>query len=92
MFKNEFTTDCGFGCDREGKGQQQPPPTPFVNMHLTDKDDLEEISNIREMLNLDESVLLVAKQARIITGTDAAVAIECADSYYHLLASLNTYL
>ena len=35
---------------------------------LTDRDDLEEISKITEMLNPDEKVLLVARQSRIKPG------------------------
>ena len=35
------------------------------NTHITDNDDLEEISKITEMLNPDEKVLLVTRQSRI---------------------------
>jgi Bacterial PH domain/Short C-terminal domain len=38
------------------------------NTHLTDSDDLEEISKITEMLNPDEKVLLVARQSRLKPG------------------------
>lgn len=38
------------------------------NTHPTDGDDLEEISKIKEMLNPDEKVLLVARQSRIKPG------------------------
>ena len=38
------------------------------NTHITDNDDLEEISKIAEMLNPDEKVLLVARQSRIKPG------------------------
>ena len=38
------------------------------NTHPTDSDDLEEISKIKEMLNPDEKVLLVARQSRIKPG------------------------
>ena len=38
------------------------------NTHPTDGDDLEEISRIKEMLNPDEKVLLVARQSRIKPG------------------------
>jgi hypothetical protein len=38
------------------------------NRHPTDGDDLEEISKIKEMLNRDEKVLLVARQSRIKPG------------------------
>jgi hypothetical protein len=38
------------------------------NTHLTNGDDLEEISKITEMLNSDEKVLLVARQSRIKPG------------------------
>jgi hypothetical protein len=40
---------------------------PF-NTHISDNRDLEEISKIREMLNPDEKVLLVARQSRIRPG------------------------
>lgn len=38
------------------------------NTNISDKSDLEEISKIREMLNPDEKVLLVARQSRIRPG------------------------
>ena len=38
------------------------------NTHPTDGDDLEEIGKIKEMLNIDEKVLLVARQSRIKPG------------------------
>src|ERR671919_68902 len=38
------------------------------NTHVSDKSDLEEITKIREMLNPDEKVLLVARQSRIRPG------------------------
>jgi hypothetical protein len=38
------------------------------NTHPTDGDDFEEISKIKEMLNRDEKVLLVARQSRIKPG------------------------
>jgi Bacterial PH domain/Short C-terminal domain len=39
-----------------------------IKKPVTDRDDLEEISKITEMLNPDEKVLLVAKQSRIKPG------------------------
>jgi hypothetical protein len=41
---------------------------PPIKNPLTDRDDLEEISKISEMLNPDERVLLVARQSRIKPG------------------------
>ena len=35
---------------------------------ITDKDDLEEVNKINEMLNPDEKVLLVARQSKIKPG------------------------
>jgi hypothetical protein len=48
-----------------GKDENEKLPS---NTHLTDSDDLEEISKIAEMLNPDEKVLLVARQSRIKPG------------------------
>lgn len=53
----------GFGSNRKEEQKQQP-----FNTHITDGDDLEEINKIREMLNPDEKVLLVARQSRIRPG------------------------
>ena len=39
-----------------------------IKKPVTDRDDLEEISKITEMLNPDERVLLVARQSRIKPG------------------------
>jgi hypothetical protein len=50
-----------FGVD--GNKEDSPIKKP-----VTDRDDLEEISKIAEMLNPDEKVLLVAKQSRIKPG------------------------
>jgi hypothetical protein len=36
-----------------------------IKKHVTDRDDLEEISKITEIVNPDEKVLLVARQSRI---------------------------
>ncbi|HKI08891.1 MAG TPA: PH domain-containing protein [Nitrososphaeraceae archaeon] len=52
----------GFGGNKE---ENEKLPS---NTHLTDSDDLEEISKIAEMLNSDEKVLLVARQSRIKPG------------------------
>src|ERR671924_2032581 len=53
----------GFGgYSKEGEKRQS------FNTHITDNDDLEEISKIAEMLNPDEKVLLVARQSRIKPG------------------------
>jgi Bacterial PH domain/Short C-terminal domain len=52
----------GFSGNREEK-EKLPS-----NTHPTDGDDLEEISKIKEMLNPDEKVLLVARQSRIKPG------------------------
>jgi hypothetical protein len=46
-----------------GNKEDSPIKKPF-----TDRDDLEEISKIAEMLNPDERVLLVARQSRIKPG------------------------
>src|SRR5215211_539431 len=53
----------GFGGDSKEEEKRQS-----VNTHITDDDDLEEISKITEMLNPDEKVLLVARQSRIKPG------------------------
>ena len=53
----------GFGSNRKEDQKEYP-----LNTHLTDGDDLEEISKITEMLNPDEKVLLVARQSRIKPG------------------------
>ena len=50
----------GFGGSKEDRSPIKKP--------LTDRDDLEEISKIAEMLNPDEKVLLVARQSRIKPG------------------------
>jgi hypothetical protein len=52
-----------FGGDSKGGEKRQPS-----NTHLTDSDDLNEITKITEMLNPDEKVLLVARQSRIRPG------------------------
>jgi hypothetical protein len=52
----------GLGESKEEKEKLQS------NTHLTHGDDLEEISKIREMLNPDEKVLLIARQSRIKPG------------------------
>ena len=49
----------GFGSSKEDHPIKEP---------LIDRDDLEEISKITEMLNPDEKVLLVARQSRIKPG------------------------
>src|SRR5215211_6126603 len=53
----------GFGGDSKEEEKRQS-----VNTHITDRDDLEEISKITEMLNPDERVLLVARQSRLKPG------------------------
>ena len=52
----------GFGNRKE---EQKEHP---LNTRLADGNDLEEINKIREMLNSDEKVLLVARQSRIRPG------------------------
>jgi hypothetical protein len=53
----------GFGgYSKKGEKRQS------FNTHITDNDDLEEISKIAEILNPDEKVLLVARQSRIKPG------------------------
>jgi hypothetical protein len=52
-----------FGSNRKEEKKRQS-----FNTHITDEDDLEEISKITEMLNPDEKVLLVARQSRIKPG------------------------
>jgi hypothetical protein len=39
-----------------------------MNKSITDKDDVEEVNKINEMLNPDEEILLVAKQSKIKPG------------------------
>src|SRR5919108_5781186 len=53
----------GFSSNRKEDQKEYP-----LNTHLTDGDDLEEINKIKEMLNPDEKVLLVARQSRIKPG------------------------
>jgi Bacterial PH domain len=48
-----------------GGGSRDPSS---IKKPLTDRDDLEEVSKISEMLNPDEKVLLVARQSRIKPG------------------------
>ena len=48
-----------------GGGSRDPPS---IKKPVTDNDDLDDISKIREMLNPDEKVLLVARQSRIKPG------------------------
>jgi hypothetical protein len=47
-----------------GDNKEDPP----IKNPLTDRDDLDDISKIAEMLNPDERVLLVARQSRIKPG------------------------
>jgi Bacterial PH domain/Short C-terminal domain len=54
----------GFGGSKEEKEKDKL----HSNTHLTDGNDLEEVSRITEMLNPDEKVLLVARQSRIRPG------------------------
>ena len=49
-------------------GNKEEKEKLLSNTHPTDGDDLEEISKIKEMLNPDEKVLLVARQSRIKPG------------------------
>ena len=49
----------GFGGNKEDSPIKKP---------ITDRDDLEEINKIAEMLNPDEKVFLVARQSRIKPG------------------------
>src|ERR671918_278645 len=53
----------GFSSNRKEEQKEYP-----LNTHITDRDDLEEINKIKEMLNPDEKVLLVARQSRIRPG------------------------
>ena len=53
-----------FGFD----GNQEEKNKLHSNTHITNGDDLEEISKITEILNPDEKVLLVARQSRIKPG------------------------
>ena len=50
-----------------GLGNNKEDPSSIKKL-LTDRDDLEEISKITEMLNPDEKVLLVARQSRVKPG------------------------
>jgi hypothetical protein len=50
-----------------GLGGNKEDPSS-IKKSVTDRDDLEEISKIAEMLNPDEKVLLVARQSRIKPG------------------------
>jgi hypothetical protein len=52
----------GFGSNKE---ENKKLPS---SIHLTNSDDLEEVSRVTEMLNSDEKVLLVARQSRIKPG------------------------
>ena len=50
-----------------GLGGNKEDPSS-IKKSVTDRDDLEEINKIAEMLNPDEKVLLVARQSRIKPG------------------------
>lgn len=49
-------------------GKREEEDKVHSNPYIPDGDDLEEINKIREMLNADENVLLVARQSRIRPG------------------------
>jgi hypothetical protein len=51
-----------------GFGSNKREKEPLFNTHLIDADDLDEINKITEILNPEESVLLVARQSRIKPG------------------------
>src|SRR5918912_2303184 len=51
-----------------GFGSNKREKEPLFNTYLTDRDVLNEISKITEILNPDERVLLVARQSRIKPG------------------------
>ena len=52
-----------------GFGRKEPPQS--FNKDITDKEDLEEIKEITEMLNPNEEVFVVARQSRLKPGGSA---------------------
>jgi hypothetical protein len=49
-----------------GFGREEQPPSFTID--ITDKEDLEEIKEIVEMLNPNEEVIVVARQSRLKPG------------------------
>ncbi|MDR4511430.1 MAG: PH domain-containing protein [Nitrososphaeraceae archaeon] len=54
----------GFDEVKEGKDGN----SHYLNKKILDKDDLDEINKISEMLNQDEKVLIVARQSKLKPG------------------------
>jgi hypothetical protein len=52
----------------ERKDEQQLPSNLTTDAAITDKDDLEEIEKIRDMLNPNEEVFVIARQSRLRPG------------------------
>lgn len=57
----------GFGKKDDDKEQLAPPP-PNDSIQPLDNDDYREIERIKEMLNPNEEVIMVAQQSRILPG------------------------
>jgi hypothetical protein len=55
----------GFSSSEEDKDKEY---SQHMKKSITDKDDVEEVDKINEMLNPDEEILLVAKQSKIKPG------------------------
>ena len=57
-----------FGFNSSSKEDKDKEYSHHIKKYITDKDDVEEVNKINEMLNPDEKVLLVAKQSKIKPG------------------------
>jgi Bacterial PH domain len=53
------------------EGVQREKPLPSFTTDVTDEEDLEEIKKIRQMLNPNEEVFVVARQSRLRPGGSA---------------------
>jgi hypothetical protein len=53
------------------EGVQREKPLPSFTTDVTDEEDLEEIKKIRQMLNPNEEVFVVARQSRLWPGGSA---------------------
>ena len=57
-----------FGFTRSSKENKEKEYSHNMKKSITNKDDLDEINKINEMLNPDEKILLVARQSKIKPG------------------------
>ena len=58
----------GFGKKDNDKEQLTPPPPQNDSIQPLNDDDYQEIEKIKEMLNPNEEVIMVAQQSRILPG------------------------